>query len=258
MPDAATQAVLDFQNAPGYNPDLYSGLTTSTTTREVPTGPYPDRQLPSWFPKSADAGMGELMNLFGDKSAFDTTKFNAASEAAQSRVLATGMASASNAAQEYAEKTRQQGGSSSAAGVIKAQAQIGAMSEAGKLKMEQEIYNVKQREAAATHSAQIATTIAGLRNDYLKSLIGYTTSEDAALATTKTSSNAPIGGGGGGGGGGRTGSNVPGIFTPQYTGTFGPVTGYNYLNPGTGVWNQSPAPNNQPQTDMWSTVMPGG
>lgn len=138
--------------------------------------------IPSWLP-SQGANERELMDQYrGTNAAFDTGAYDQASEAQQSRLLTSALNSGNNAATEYANRARQQGGSALGAGLVKAQAQTSARTAAGGMEMERQKFDASQRAAAATHASQIATTLGTLRDSYLKSLVNYATSEDATMA----------------------------------------------------------------------------
>jgi hypothetical protein len=203
--------------APAANTSTSSSTSSSsssgTVTPILPTGPYPDRVLPSWLPRSADSLTGELAAEYANvPKAYDTSAVDAASAQQQQRDLTTGLRAAGNAASEYTARTTQQGGSAAGAGLIRAEGQIGALNAAGQAKVEAAKYDVQQREAAAGQAAQIASTLSDLRTGYLKTLTGYAASEDAAATgqqSNETSSSvqnqvatSPSGSGGGGGSGG--------------------------------------------------------
>jgi hypothetical protein len=177
----------------GIQPTSASSSTSSTTgvgtvTPILPTSPYPDRVLPSWLPKSADAITGELSdqyNKVGD--AYNTAAVDAAAANQQSEDLTSGLKAANNAASEYATRTMQQGGSAAGAGLIRAEGQVGAVNAAGAAKVEAAKYDVAQREAAAGQAAQIASTLSDLRSGYLKTLTGYAATEDATATGSSSS-----------------------------------------------------------------------
>lgn len=161
-------------------PSLQPGQTATASASNANTSSSQSGStravVPSDWLGTAGSAMGELQHQWDHRGdAYDTSQYDRAAESQQARDLATGMASANNAADAYAAKTRQAGGSGAAAGLIKAQGQIAATDAAGKAKVEQAKYDVEQREAAASHAAQIATTLAGLRNNYLNMLLGRDT-----------------------------------------------------------------------------------
>ena len=197
--------------------------TAGTEMPILPTGPYPNRTLPSWLPSSPDAITPELADQYGKvNAAYDTTAIDAAAKEQQAQDLTAGLTAANNAAAEYAAKTRQQGGSGAAAGAVKAQGDVTALRSAASEKLDLAKFDAQQREAAASQSAQIASTLSGLRSDYLRTLTGYAASEDATgtgRATATAGAGVDTTGKGGAGGGGGLGGN----FSPGYVTDQGPV-----------------------------------
>lgn len=209
--------------------------TKSTETPVVPTGPYPDRTLPSWLPNSPDAITPELADEYkkvGD--AFSTAEFDKLASNAQAQDLTTGLNQANAAAAEYAAKVRQQGGSGAGSGVVKAQGQAKALSTAQQEKLDVAKFDMQQREAAASQSAQIASTLSGLRSDYLRTLTGYAASEDATATGKETTQDVSglLDSGGGGGGGSRGGQYAIGGLIPS-PGSIGGGSGF-LFDPNTG------------------------
>ena len=193
--------------------------TSGTELPILPTGPYPNRTLPSWLPSSPDALTPELADQYSKVgAAYDTSAVDAAAKQQQAQDLTAGLTAANNAAAEYAAKTRQQGGSGAAAGAVKAQGDVTALRAAASEKMDLAKFDAQQREAAASQSAQIASTLSDLRSNYLKTLTGYASSEDAT-GTGRSTAGATAGvdttGKGGAGGGGMGGSFLPGYVTDQ-------------------------------------------
>lgn len=138
--------------------------------------------IPSWLP-TQQANERELTEQYrGTNDAYSTSAFDQASEAQQSRVLTTALNAGNNAAAEYANRARQSGGSGLGAGLVKAEAATGARATAGAMELDRQRFDASQREAAATHATQIATTLGQLRQSYLGSLVQYATSEDATMA----------------------------------------------------------------------------
>lgn len=196
------------------NATLQSGAQSGSSRAVVPY---------NWL-GTANEGMSELQDQWTHRGdAFDTTEADQASEQQQARDLATGMAAANNAATTYAAKTRQAGGSGASAGLIKAQGQIAATDAAGKAKQEQARYDVQQREAAATHAGQIATTLANLRDHYLSMLLGHDTANASTESTTGSAMTlSGTGGPAAPSAGPSASSGEP--FNPGYIPTFGPIT----------------------------------
>lgn len=214
------------------------------------TGPYPDRRLPSWLPSSGSQ-IRELQTEYGNvNSNFDTSAYDSAASAMQGHIASAAMTGANNAATEYANRARQAGGSGAGAGLVKAEAQVGAQRTIGESKLEVAKYDIAQREAAAGQAAQIASTIGSLRDSYLKSLVSYTTSEDQISADFYTKNRALDQSGGRGGGGGASWN----AFIPSGQGiaTAGPGTAY---NPYTG---QNSTSSNPGAGTSWSTNYWGG
>lgn len=136
--------------------------------------------IPGWLPPS---DMHELVDQYGKTGEmFGTGEYDAANQGQQSRVLTTALNAGNNAATEYANKARQAGGSGMGAGLIKAQASVGARSVAGSMELDRQKFDASQREKAAGHAAQIATTLGQLRDSYLKTIVDYATKSDATSA----------------------------------------------------------------------------
>lgn len=155
-----------YLNVAGYNIPAYERVTS----------------IPDWLPTQG-ANEQELTDQYRNTNqAFDTSAFDQASGAQQSRVLTTAMNAGNNAAADYANRARQAGGSGMGAGLVKAEAMTGARATAGNMELDRQKFDASQREAAATHATQIATTLGTLRDSYLKSLVQYSTSEDATMA----------------------------------------------------------------------------
>lgn len=133
--------------------------------------------IPSWLPPS---DMHELVDQYGKTGEmFGTGEYDAANQGQQSRVLTTALNAGNNAATEYANKARQAGGSGMGAGLIKAQSAVGGRKVAGDMELERQRFDASQREKAAGHAAQIATTLGQLRDSYLKTIVDYATKSDA-------------------------------------------------------------------------------
>lgn len=165
MPTGTTNTG-SYLNLAGYNIPAYERVTA----------------LPDWMP-TQQANERELMEQYRNTNQmFDSSAFSAASEGQQSRLLTSALSSGNNAAAEYANRARQAGGSALGAGLVKAQSGTGARAVAGEMELERERFAARQREAAAGHATQIATTLGQLRDSYLRSLVTYATSEDATMA----------------------------------------------------------------------------
>lgn len=173
--------------------------TTASNTYNIPA--Y-DRvtSLPSWMPTEQQNEQQLMEQYRGTNQAYDTSAYDQASEAQQSRTLTSALNAGNNAAADYSNRARQAGGSGLGAGLVKAEASVGAQSSAGQMKLDQAKFDAEQRTAAATHATQIATTLGTLRDSYLKSLVSYATSEDATMAeyTSKMAALDQTGGGSGG------------------------------------------------------------
>lgn len=235
------------------------GFSTSTgggvSTGSNPfTGPYPNRQLPSWLPSSGSQ-IRELQTEYGNvANNFDTSAYDTAASAMQGHIASTAMSAANNAATEYANRARQAGGSGAGAGLVRAEAQVGAQKAIGESKLDVAKFDLAQREAAASQAAQIASTIGDLRSRYLNSLVSYTTSEDQIAADFYTRNRAldqsdPNNRRGGGGAGTSWNAFIP---SGQGIATAGPGTAY---NPYTGQNSVSSNPN---AGTPWSTNWWGG
>jgi hypothetical protein len=194
----AYKATLDFWNKAGYDPTKSNyGLTSNSMTSAwnsinpgggsiSGSGPAYDRvsSIPAWLPRE---GTDQLMDQYNQvASQFDTKGYDDASEGQQSRLLTTALNAGNNAATDYANRARQAGGSGMGAGLIKAQATVGARKAAGEMELDRQKFDASQREKAAGLSSQIATTLGSLRDSYLKTLVSYATSEDATAASFKS------------------------------------------------------------------------
>lgn len=194
----------DFWSNAGYDPakpnfGLTSSRLTSAWNKLNPgvsmggisfggsgSGPAYDRvsSIPAWLPRE---GTQQLMDQYNQvASQFDTKGYDDASEGQQSRLLTTALNAGNNAATDYANRARQAGGSGMGAGLIKAEATVGARKAAGEMELERQKFDASQREKAAGLSSQIATTLGTLRDSYLKTLVSYATSEDATAASFKS------------------------------------------------------------------------
>jgi hypothetical protein len=178
------------------------GFSSSTALNTYNIPAY-DRvtSLPSWMPTEQNNEQQLMEQYRGTNTAYDTSAYDQANESQQSRLLTTALNSGNNAAAEYSNRARQSGGSGLGAGLVKAEASVGARSTAGAMALDKAKYDAEQRTAAATHATQIATTLGTLRDSYLKSLVSYATSEDATMAeyTAKMAALRQTGGGAGGG-----------------------------------------------------------
>jgi len=166
----------------GFSPASYSGSLSSSGQYVSGSGPAYDRvtSIPGWLPRER---AGELEEQYRrTNELFDTEPFRRSNEAQQTRILTTAMNAGNNAAAEYANRSRQAGGNALGAGLMKAQTQVGARSEAGKLDLEKEKFIADQREKAATHATTIARTLGELRSSYLNSIVNYATNTDSTNA----------------------------------------------------------------------------
>jgi hypothetical protein len=202
------------------DPNYSSSIFTPSAVGASASGPAYERisSIPSWLPRE---GNQQLLEQYGNIGKdFSTEGYDKESRGQQSRVLTTALNAGNNAAAEYANRARQQGGSAFGAGLVKAQAQVGAQKTAGDMALEREKFDASQREKAAGLASQIASTLGNLRDSYLKSIVSYATSEDqisadysakmaAVDASRKGSGNEPP---------------PPNSFTPGYVPTFGPIT----------------------------------
>lgn len=137
--------------------------------------------IPSWLPTERTRELEEQYR--NTNTAYDTSAYDQANQAQQSRVLTTALNSGNNAAAEYANRARQAGGSALGAGLVKAQAGTGARAVAGQMELDRQKFDAEQREQAATHATQIATTLGQLRDSYLKTIVSYATASDATNAS---------------------------------------------------------------------------
>jgi hypothetical protein len=179
--------------------------------------------IPAWLPP---AGLGELEQQYRDTNkSYDTSEYDAASRRQQGRVLTTALNGGTAAAAEYANKARQAGGSGLGAGLVKAQAQVGAQSTAGSMEMDRVKFDAQQREDAATHATQIASTLGELRGRYLNSIVDYATREDQINSNESIEASRRKSAGGGGGSGINPFGAFPAIIG---RGIMDPYTTINY------------------------------
>lgn len=168
----------------------FGGLVNSTLggslTSTSSTTPAYDRvsAIPSWLPP---ADIHELVDEYQRTGEmFSSSDYDAANQGQQSRILTTALNAGNAAATEYANKARQSGGSGMGAGLIKAQATVGARKVAGDMELERQKFDASQREKAAGHAAQIAQTLGQLRQSYLQTIVDYATREDSTSADFKS------------------------------------------------------------------------
>lgn len=234
--------------APGQSGSATTSLNTSTGNTNQSARTF----VPNDWLQTANSGLTELSHEYATSpAAFDTSAVSAASADQQARDLAQGMAAANNAANDYASRTRQAGGSGAASGLIKAQGIISATDAAGKAKLDQTKYEVAQREAAATHAAQIASTLAQLRDSYLGHLVGRdttgNTNESQAGSQNSISQAAQTGSGG-------RGSSWAGII-PNASGAASGLQPFQ-VNAETGQYSTPTSGSNL--TGPWNTANFGG
>jgi hypothetical protein len=172
------------------NPNTFKGFSgggvttdpSGTSTATAGSNPAYARvsSIPTWLPR---LNTGELSTEYSNIGKnFDTSGFDVASKGNESRVLTTALNAGNNAATEYANRARQSGGSGMGAGLIKAEAGVGAQKSAGEIALQREQFDASQREKAAGLASQIATTLGNLRDSYLKTIVNYATSEDDVSA----------------------------------------------------------------------------
>jgi uncharacterized membrane-anchored protein YhcB (DUF1043 family) len=166
--------------------DWWKGGISSSLSSTSSTSPAYDRvsAIPSWLPPSDTHELADQYAKTGEM--FDTKGYDDASEGQQSRVLTTALNAGNNAATDYANRARQAGGSGMGAGLIKAQATVGARKVAGDMELERQKFDASQREKAAGHAASIAQTLGQLRQSYLQTIVDYATKEDSTSADFKS------------------------------------------------------------------------
>lgn len=163
------------------DPNFHGGISGSTSS----TTPAYERvsSIPAWLPS---LNTGELSQQYRDiPKSFDTNPFDVSSKDQESRVLTTALNAGNNAATEYSNRARQSGGSGLGAGLVKAEASVGARKSAGEMALDREKFDASQREKAAGLASQIASTLGNLRDSYLKSIVDYATKEDSISADYK-------------------------------------------------------------------------
>jgi hypothetical protein len=175
---------------------------TSTAASQVsagPTGAGPaafvgaqNVQMPSWLSTNPNDSLGELINQYsGVNAAYDPSGQVAARNAQIGGVLSTGKQAATNAATEYSNRAAQSGQSGAAAGVVKAQSMLPALMAAGSLKTEGADIAAKAKQDASTAATGIASSISGMRIDYLKMLAGYASGQQD-MANKQNQFNADL------------------------------------------------------------------
>ncbi len=158
------------------NSSLGSSSSSSSTDAFEPTS-VPEIgsiKLPSWMSTDPDQNLGELLKAYkGIGKAFDPMKqVNKRKNLIAYNTSAGGQA-ANNAATEYANRAAQSGASALGAGVVKAQSMMPVMAQNASLKTEAADLAAKSHQEAISLAATIGSTIAGLRQDHLKSLTNY-------------------------------------------------------------------------------------
>jgi hypothetical protein len=137
--------------------------------------------------RTSPGDMHELVDQYNKVGeAYSTSDYDQANLGQQSRMLTTALNAGNAAATEYANRARQSGGSALGAGLMKAQAAVGARKSAGELELKRQEFDASQRKEAAGLASQIATTLGTLRESYLKTLLGYAAQEHATDATLRS------------------------------------------------------------------------
>lgn len=113
----------------------------------------------------------------GIPGAFDSSKQVGAINAQIGSQTTAGMQAANNAASQYAAAAQQAGGSTLGAGVVKAQSMMPVYAANAGLRTEAANVAAQNSQAAAGLAANVASTIGNLRQSYLNTLAGYTTSQ---------------------------------------------------------------------------------
>lgn len=220
----------DWWDQHGFNPtsagfgSVGGGRSSGGVLSYGGSGPAYERvtSLPGFMPRINDI-TSELADEYRNTPLnFDTSGYEAASKGQESRVLTTALNAGNNAATEYANRARQAGGSGLGAGLVKAEASVGARTTAGQMALDREKYMAGQREKAASQAGQIATTLAGLRDSYLKSLVEYSTKEDSISADYRAKM-AALDAAGSSRGSGGVNAEPPSSWTPGYVTNAGPI-----------------------------------
>lgn len=148
-------------------PDVWripEGTSTSSSSSNTSV-------VPAWVSRPPD-DLRELEESYGNVGAsFDPSNYLKESGRMQGHIVSTAMNSANSAAAEYANRSRQAGGSGAGAGLIKAQGAVKGMMGAGEMRLEAEKFAAGQRKEAAGLAAEIARSLGTLRSEYLKSMI---------------------------------------------------------------------------------------
>jgi hypothetical protein len=160
---------------------------------------YPDRTLPSWYPKMGEITSEAETALGHVPGAFNTSGYQRATDDALGAISTKAENAASNAAADYANRARQAGGNAESAGLIKAEGLVAGQKTLADTKIEAAKFEIEQREKAATLSSQIASNLGDLRNNYLSTLAGYASREDQIAASSAAGSGRGSGGSDGSG-----------------------------------------------------------
>lgn len=198
---------------------------------EYSSSPPSEPTLPDWLPTNANAFNSELQAQYNrpNKGLFGAKKAGQAIDQMQQFNMSMGMSAANNAAQDYATRVMQQGGTAFNAGAVKAQALMPVLQQNAALGLEKQDRLTQARMKAADMKANLAGAINNSRLNYLSTLAGtYTTmrgqnitdqGQKAALAFSR------LGGGGSGGAGAGAGAGGgANIYSPGYISNAGPIT----------------------------------
>ena len=162
----------------GTTPPPFSQQTTIGANNQLNLS-YSDPnnvKLPNWLSTNPDDTMKELIGAYGNiQNTYNSTLANQvnARNNAISYQTSAGTQAANNAASEYAARAQQEGGSTLGAGVVKAQSMLPVYAANAGLRTEAADLAAKTHQEALGLSMQVGNTIAGLRQNYLKSLADF-------------------------------------------------------------------------------------
>lgn len=152
--------------------DTDSGTGTASSLQSLQSGSTFD---PSSIPDAPDApDISELTGLFDRvPNLFNPRKIGRAFNDTINTTRSQGFQAASNASKSYAAREMQMGINPVSAGVVEAQARAPVYGAVNDLTRDKEAAKQKVRSEGASLSAQIASAIGGIRENYVKTLADY-------------------------------------------------------------------------------------
>lgn len=156
----------------GRSDNTDSGAGTASSLQSLQSGSTFD---PSSIPDAPDApDISELTGLFDRvPNLFNPRKIGRAFDDTISTTRSQGFQAASNAGKSYAAREMQMGINPVSAGVVEAQSRAPVYGAVNDLTRDKEAAKQKVRSEGASLSAQIASAIGGIRENYVKTLADY-------------------------------------------------------------------------------------